>query len=187
MQLTQAQKKLLLGLARVTLETALNQSPPPPGLLQECSADPVLQAQGAAFVTLTLGDALRGCIGTVFPTGSLYKSVEQNAIAAALRDPRFPPVRAAELPHLSIEISVMGPLEPVTSPEDIVIGRDGLFLVKGLHRGLLLPQVASEYSWTPDQFIAHTCQKAGLPPDAAEGAQISKFSATVFSEANLGE
>jgi AmmeMemoRadiSam system protein A len=105
-------------------------------------------------------------------------------VSAALRDPRFPPVRPDELESLHLEISVMSPIVPVTNVEEIEVGRDGLIISRGGAAGLLLPQVASEYGWDRETFLSQTCRKAGLPADAwrAPGTRIERFSAEVFSE-----
>jgi AmmeMemoRadiSam system protein A len=104
------------------------------------------------------------------------------AQAAALEDPRFPLVTEKELPDLEIEISVLTPLEKIKDFDDIVIGRDGLYIIKGRYRGLLLPQVAAEYGWTVEEFLEQTCRKAGLPSNAykEKDTEIYKFSAEVF-------
>ncbi|MCK4298893.1 MAG: TIGR00296 family protein, partial [Planctomycetes bacterium] len=126
----------------------------------------------------------RGCIGRIVGDMPLYKTIIEYAVHAALRDPRFPPVTRSELPDLHIEISVMTPLERVTDVSDIQVGRDGLLIKVGYNQGLLLPQVAAEYGWDRDTFLAHTCRKAGLPLDAWKSppAEIYRFSAQVFGE-----
>jgi AmmeMemoRadiSam system protein A len=140
-----------------------------------------------AFVTLHLRGILRGCIGHVEPSGPLIEVIARCAAGAATSDPRFPPVTASEVHELEIEISILGPLEAVTSLEEIEIGRHGLVVEKGWGRGLLLPQVASERKWTPATFVAETCHKAGLPRDAwKKGATVWRFEAEVFGESKGG-
>ncbi len=136
------------------------------------------------FVTLKKQGQLRGCIGRIVGDMPLYKTIIEYAAHAALRDPRFPPVTRSELPDLHIEISVMTPLERVTDVSDIQVGRDGLLIKVGYNQGLLLPQVAAEYGWDRDTFLAQTCRKAGLPLDAWKSppAEIYRFSAQVFGE-----
>ena len=105
------------------------------------------------------------------------------AADAASRDPRFNPVVPDELPDLGVEVSVLGPLESIDpqAPGAVVVGRHGLVVEQGRRRGLLLPQVATEWGWTADQFLRQTCVKAGLAPDAWQrGAQVWRFSADVF-------
>jgi AmmeMemoRadiSam system protein B/AmmeMemoRadiSam system protein A len=134
------------------------------------------------FVTINKHGNLRGCIGHIIGDQPLYKSCQQMARAAALEDPRFPAVTENELPDLEIEISILTPLEKVKDFKEIVIGRDGLLIRKGYHQGLLLPQVATEYGWTIEEFLEETCHKAGLPDSAYQepDAEVYKFSAEVF-------
>jgi uncharacterized protein len=138
---------------------------------------------GGAFVTLHRDGALRGCIGHIEATEPQASVVARVAVAAATTDPRFPPVTASELGDLDLEISLLGPLEPIDGPEDIQIGRHGLVVEQGWKRGLLLPQVATEWKWDAETFLAHTCEKAALPRDAwKRGAKIWRFEAEVFGE-----
>ena len=134
------------------------------------------------FVTLNKHGELRGCIGLIIADQPLYKSCQKMARAAALEDPRFPPVNEKELDDLDIEISILTPPEEVTDFNEIVIGRDGLIIRQGYYQGLLLPQVATEYGWNVEQFLEQTCLKAGLPMNAykLEDTKIYKFSAEVF-------
>jgi AmmeMemoRadiSam system protein A len=110
-------------------------------------------------------------------------AVSQSAISAAFRDPRFHPLQSQELPGIEIEISVMGPIE-VTKPEEILVGRDGLIVSRGRQAGLLLPQVAIEYGWERETFLAQTCVKAGLAPTAwrLQDTRLERFAAEVFGE-----
>lgn len=170
----------LLNLARSTIEAELedHQLPTNPP-----SDGPLSQIRGA-FVTLTENESLRGCIGHVIGTEPLWRSVRANALNAAFHDPRFPAVEADELSQLTLEISALSPLWTVEAPEDIVIGRDGLLIERGPYRGLLLPQVADRYGWSPEEFLDQTCRKAGMQPGCwCDGdARIAAFSAEVFSE-----
>ena len=140
--------------------------------------------RGAAFVTLhKRSGELRGCIGHLEPDQLLPDVVAQCAVAACSADPRFPAVALAELADLAIEVSLLGPLEAIAGAEEIEIGRHGLVIEKGWRRGLLLPQVATEWKWDREQFLAQTCRKAGLPLDAwMHGATIWRFEAEVFGE-----
>jgi uncharacterized protein (TIGR00296 family) len=114
-------------------------------------------------------------------------------VAAAQDDPRFLPVTPEELPGLALEISVLTRpallLPPPADPRSVVIGRDGLIVRRGEHLGLLLPQVATEYHWGPEAFLAATCRKAGLPPDAWQepDTEVLAFQADVFGEGGEGE
>jgi uncharacterized protein len=173
------ERQILLRLARDSIQSALEAreldlTPPSPHL-----AEP-----RGAFTTLHLGEKLRGCIGYVSPADSLYKTVADTARAAAFDDPRFEPVTLAEVPHLKLEISVLSPLQPIR-PEEVVVGRHGLVVMQGNRRGLLLPQVAPEWNWERETFLAQTCLKAGLPADAWQhGAELQGFTAEVFGEAD---
>jgi len=105
------------------------------------------------------------------------------AVEAAFHDYRFPPIRKEELSAVKIEISVLSPLKKIRDFQEIEVGRHGLFLIKGVHSGVLLPQVATEYHWTRREFLEAVSRKAGLPPDAyRNGATIYIFTAEVFGE-----
>src|SRR5262245_54487187 len=145
---------------------------------------PALAAPGAAFVTLHVGGALRGCIGTLERGRSLWRVVGDMAAAAATRDPRFPPIQVTDLQALTVEISVLTPDSRIHRPEEIEIGRHGLDVRRGGARGLLLPQVAVEHGFDREKFLAATCRKAGLPANAWHDAEteIRVFEADVFSD-----
>ncbi len=149
---------------------------------------PKLRSPLGAFVTLHIRGQLRGCIGTFFPEGPLYLTVAQMAQEAAFSDPRFPPLSARELPLIDIEISVLSPMRRVLGPEEIEVGRHGIYIVRGLNRGVLLPQVATEYGWDRYTFLDHTCLKAGLPPGCWQDpeTEIYTFTAEIFSEKDFG-
>ena len=179
-QLSQEDRDRLLAEARRAVADALAGRPARP-------VEPVgvFARRAGAFVSFHLDGDLRGCIGHPAGNQTLATVVPQCAVAAATEDPRFVAVSAAELDRCVIEISVIGPLIPVRDPGEIVVGRDGLIIEQGWHRGLLLPQVAVEYGWDRDAFLARTCAKAGLPPDAwTRGATISRFEAEVFDDAD---
>lgn len=180
--LKDADKAELLRIARKSIEAVVLGKTVP-----KFTADsPILGEKMGAFVTLTEGGELRGCIGHIVGTQPLYQTVSQMAIAAATDDPRFSPLSSDEVGRIAIEISVLTPLRKVTSPEEIEVGRDGIYLEKGHNRGLLLPQVATEYGWDRHEFLDHTCLKAGLPRGSwREGANIQIFSAQIFNEADI--
>jgi AmmeMemoRadiSam system protein A len=175
--LTDDQKRFVLDLARVAVVeqvTGEHIDPPPPR---------ELPAASGVFVTLKTRGALRGCLGTLESRDGLAPDVVRCAADAASADPRFPAVSAGELPEVSIEVSVLGPIEEIDpfDPSAIVIGRHGLVVEHGRHRGLLLPQVATEWDWTREQFLRQTCVKAGLEGDAwRRGARVFRFEAEVF-------
>jgi AmmeMemoRadiSam system protein A len=136
-----------------------------------------------AFVTLKKHGELRGCIGTLECRRALPEEVARVAVSAALEDPRFQPVSVAELNDLDIEISVLGPLEQIDplDPSAIEIGRHGLVVEQSGRRGLLLPQVATEWGWDRQAFLDQTCAKAGLPRNCwRTGATVYRFTAVVF-------
>jgi uncharacterized protein len=177
--LTDAQKHALLDLARRTVAAHVARATRPVSLTID------LPEASGVFVTIKRRGELRGCLGTLQCGRGLAKEVARCAADAASEDPRFQPVRADELPELSVEVSVLGPLEPIdpTDQAAIVIGRHGLVAEQGPRRGLLLPQVATEWGWTVEQFLRQTCVKAGLPGDAWQhGARIDRFEAEVFGE-----
>jgi AmmeMemoRadiSam system protein A len=172
-------KRELLRIARATLREYLTTGFMPPGAPHRKS---LLEPRGA-FVSLHIGGELRGCIGRVDADTPLYLAIEQLAVAAATRDPRFDPLRAEELGETRIEISVLSP--PATGKaDDVVIGQHGLVVTRGVRRGLLLPQVAVERQLSREQFLDETCGKAGLPPGAwrEPGTILQLFTAEVFAE-----
>ena len=179
-QLTEQEQRILLALARQALEHKLQQRPAAEDNLN--SVPRALLEPAGAFVTLRREGRLRGCIGHVFAEKPLYQVVQDCAVSAALADLRFSPITPEELPALYIEISVLSALTSV-APEQIEVGRHGLFVSKGRRHGLLLPQVAVEWHWDRERFIEETCAKAGLPPDAwRKGAALEAFTAQVFGE-----
>jgi AmmeMemoRadiSam system protein A len=127
-------------------------------------------------------EVLRGCVGYVLPTCSVYRAVAETARAAAFDDNRFSPVTSEEAPHLEVELSILSPMQPI-QPEQVEIGRHGLLISWQGRRGLLLPQVAVEHDWDRTTFLEQTCRKAGLPLDAWQrGATIEGFTADIFGE-----
>jgi AmmeMemoRadiSam system protein A len=184
------EQAFLLELARHTITALVGHSPVPE---EETPArfpagSPLRELRGV-FVTLTTipGNQLRGCIGNIEGDLPLTSGVVQNAIAAASRDPRFIPVGRDELDHLHLEISVLTPLEEVSGPEAIVIGRDGVVMEKHGRRAVFLPQVAPEQGWDVPEMLRNLSLKAGLGPnDWKSGATFSTFQAQVFEEKTPG-
>ena len=176
--LTVAQKASLLTLARKSAVARVLGQPP---LHVETAELP--EASGV-FVTLKRRGELRGCLGTLEHGCRVAEEVARCAANSASEDPRFAAVSAEELPELHLEISVLGPLEPIdAATESFTIGVHGLVVEQGARRGLLLPQVATEWGWTPAQFLRQTCLKAGLAPDAWQrGADVYRFVAEVFGD-----
>lgn len=134
------------------------------------------------FTTLYLYGSLRGCVGYPLPIAALYRAVADTARSAAFEDTRFNPVIRDEAPHLTVSLSVLSPLQPI-EPEQVEIGRHGLLVSLGAHRGLLLPQVPVEHEWDRVTFLEQTCHKAGLPANAwHRGAKLEAFTAEIFGD-----
>lgn len=181
-ELTPADGAALLGLARRAIEAALAGCTPP-----DVPDVPGAAVRRGAFVTLEEREGeLRGCVGHVMGDWPLGEVIRQVAVSAARADPRFPPVQAAELADLHIEISVL--TEPVRvepmDPGRVVIGRDGLLVRRGRSQAVLLPQVATEHGLGAEAFLNAVCHKAGLPAGSwrEPATQVFTFTADVFVE-----
>jgi AmmeMemoRadiSam system protein A len=181
--LTTDQQRALLDIARDAIEAAVRSGTGRPGGPAVAGAADLPAASGV-FVTIKRRGELRGCLGTLENRLGLAIEVARCAVESAREDPRFPPVTVDELDELALEISVLGPLERIEAvPGAFTVGVHGLVVQHGFRRGLLLPQVAVEWSWTAEQFLRQTCVKAGLPVDAwLNGATVYRFSAQVFRE-----
>ena len=142
------------------------------------------------FVTINDKSGLRGCIGFPLAVKKLSDALTNAAIAAATDDPRFPSITQNELNDLVFEVTVLSDTEEISSnsPNEIIhaikIGRDGLIIEKDFQSGLLLPQVPVEQNWNIENFLNHTCHKAGLPNDSWKDktTKISKFQGVIFRE-----
>ena len=142
--------------------------------------DQRLKADGAAFVTLKeKSGRLRGCIGSIQAITALHRSISQNAVAAAAKDPRFRPVRPEELPGLDIEVTVLSPLEPVSGSSEIKIGTHGIYLEAAGRSSVFLPQVPVEQGWDLDTYLQQLALKAGLPPDGWKSGRLYRFTAEI--------
>jgi AmmeMemoRadiSam system protein A len=173
-----AEREALLAIARRAIAGAIGAPGAGPAVQPEDAS------RGGAFVSLhDRGGDLRGCIGFIESDEPHPRTVRDAAVAAATRDPRFPPVRAEELPGLQIEISLLSAPRPIR-PEEVECGRHGLIVSRGGRRGLLLPQVPAQFGWDREQFLAATCRKAGLPENAWRdpATSLEAFEAEVFSE-----
>jgi len=174
--MTEKERHLLIAIARQSIEEALTGKVS--DAYQKVITDP--------FVTLKhrANGALRGCIGNIIGAAPLYELVRRLARESAFHDPRFSPVRLAELPYLRIEISVLSVPTEIESPNQIVVGRDGVILTCGMHRALFLPQVAPEQGWDRETMLDHLAAKAGLPPKAWKqpNCHFSVFQAQVYEE-----
>jgi AmmeMemoRadiSam system protein A len=177
--LSAGSRKLLLKIAREAIVSLIQtESIPrlePPGH--------ELQEKRGCFVSVKMNGKLRGCIGNFISDKPLYQLVQEMAVSAATRDPRFYPMKKQDLAEFSLEISILSPLKKISSIEEIEVGVHGLYIEKNFSRGVLLPQVAVEYGWDRETFLKQTSMKAGLEPDDwQEGADIYVFSADVFRE-----
>jgi AmmeMemoRadiSam system protein A len=183
MHLSDDDKRELLRIARRSIERAVRGH----GAAAAKTTSQVLQEPCGAFVTITERGQLRGCIGYTEVAIPLAEVVSEVAVKAALDDPRFPPVSEDELAEIHLDISVLSPLEKVSDVEKIEVGKHGLLLEHGYFRGLLLPQVATEYDWDREAFLQNTARKAGLPSDAwkDKNTTLYSFTAEVFSEEDL--
>ena len=183
--LNDIQQRTLLELARTQVELFVRSETRMVVAGDDRRLDAALRAPGAAFVTLRNRGALRGCIGSVTAHEPLYQSVVHNAVQACL-DPRFRtrPITPPELDSIDIEISVLSPPRPTRDPREVVVGRDGVILTLGEHRGLFLPQVPTEQGWDREQYLAQLGRKAGLGLDAYKDprAALETFTAQVFGE-----
>jgi len=178
-QLTENDQQLLLQIARNAVSSYLSGQAP---RLPDLPVGSLSQVHGV-FVSIHQDGDLRGCIGNIHAVSPLYRTVAECAIAAAVGDPRFMPLMAAQLPSVDFEVSVLSPLHRVLDIEEIKIGKHGLVVSKRNARGLLLPQVATMYGWDRERLLQETCRKAGLRTDDwKQDATIESFSAVIFNE-----
>jgi hypothetical protein len=177
----EVRREILALVRRAVAAAAAGKPPPGPPDIEK------LKEQGGAFVTLKSDGRLRGCIGHFTGEGSLGETLVSMARAAAVRDPRFRPVRPGEVDQLSIQVSLLSPMEE-TDPDDVVPGTHGVYIRSGPFAGTLLPQVAEEEGWDRETFLSHTCLKAGLSPDCWKRSDttVYTYTAEVFGD-NGGE
>lgn len=185
------QGKFLVRLARKTVDDYVTQKRKPE--TPEDTSEQ-LRLKSGVFVTLNsiTGSqvSLRGCIGRPYPTQPLVEATIDSSVDSAVNDPRFPPVTTKELDTIIIDLSVLTPPKKIecSNPEDLLnlvkVGRDGLIAIRGVQRGLLLPQVPVDWNWNTLEFIEHTCNKAGLPEDAWKDpkTEFMSFQAEIFGE-----
>lgn len=179
MEFSLEERRLLLRLAHDAIAAEFQ-----PRELPFEPPSPHLAEMRGAFTTLYSRGQLRGCVGYVLPVAPLYRTVMETARAAAFDDTRFGPVVESEVPELEVSLSVLSPLEPIRA-EDVAIGRHGLLVTVGTHRGLLLPQVPLEHGWDRVTFLEQTCRKAGLPMNAWQQAKLEAFTAEIFGDRDL--
>jgi AmmeMemoRadiSam system protein A len=175
----------LLPIARAAISTAL-------GHPHQASEGAVwLQQLGACFVTLTQQGQLRGCIGTLEARRALLADLKSNAVAAALQDPRFSPLRVSELAHTELEVSLLSAMQPMHFESEahalaqLQPGLDGVVLEFDRYRSTFLPQVWEQLP-TASEFITHLKRKAGLPPDFwASGVRLQRYRVSKWRESDL--
>jgi AmmeMemoRadiSam system protein A len=168
----------LTGLARASIAAALQlRAGPAPD-------SPILDERHGAFVTLTLRERLRGCVGQIRSDEPLRALLPEMARAAAFDDPRFPPLTVAEFKIVLIEVSLLTRPVRVASPDEVVVGTHGVIVSARGRRGLLLPQVAIEWNWTREELLENACAKASLPRDAwrKPATRVDTFTARVYAE-----
>ncbi len=186
----EAYRRKLLTLARESIGTRFTGESSPEQLALENSAPEALCGREGAFVTLKIrsrggeDDRLRGCIGNIVGHEALYRSIWRLARESAFNDPRFQPLREEEMKDLRIEISLLSVPERIDSPQEIVVGRDGVLLSRGYHQAVFLPQVAAEQGWDREMMLDYLALKAGLPVHAwrDSGCNFEVFQAEIFME-----
>lgn len=185
-ELTDAQQRELLAIARLAIETGLLEQRPL--ALDIASLPPALCEQRGVFVTLLLGGILRGCIGSMEPDQAIGPAVADAAYGAAFRDPRFNALSRAELDTLRIEISILSrmvDIQPVDRADllaSLQPGTDGLLIADGRYRATFLPKVWDQLP-LPDQFLEHLFIKAGLAADHwSASLRVQRYSTLSFSE-----
>lgn len=181
MDLTTNEKKHLLKLAHFSIESGFK---PTHEQKVEPEDYPVLKSKSGAFVTITINNKLRGCIGYIQSDDELTKTIMDAAFQAAFHDPRFAPLREDEFDKIKLEISILSEPFPINNYDEIILGKHGLILEEGGRKGLLLPQVPIEHNLDLDAYLSALCNKAGLPQDYWKEKQLNLlgFTATVFSE-----
>ncbi|MEM1578853.1 MAG: TIGR00296 family protein [Archaeoglobaceae archaeon] len=148
----------------------------------------VFSQKRGVFTTLIKNNDLRGCIGFPYPIKRLDEAIIESAIAAAVDDPRFEPVRRSEMDEILVEITILTEPEKINAkpkdlPKFVEIGKHGLMVRKGYFSGLLLPQVAVEFGFDAEEFLSQTCMKAGLSPDCwLTGVEVYRFEGQIFKE-----
>ncbi len=181
MNISNKEKRILLRLARNSIGSLFHKID---SLKITTDDHPILSSQKGAFVTLTINNRLRGCIGYITSNFSLDKTVEDAAVQAAIGDPRFPKLTSDEFNLISIEVSVLSEPFPMNNYDEIILGKHGLILSEGSQRGLLLPQVPIEHGMNKEEYLSALCEKAGFNPDLWRERilSIEMFTAEVFSE-----
>jgi AmmeMemoRadiSam system protein A len=178
LSVSKSDRESLLSLARFAITEAVSRAE----ILADIPAEGIFSQTRGVFVSLHIGKRLRGCIGVVDPQETLGNCIVRCAAGAALQDARFPAMRVEELRDLHVEISLLSALFAIR-PEEIEIGKHGLLISRGNQRGVLLPQVAVRHGLNAEQFVAETCKKAQMAPDAWRDPETNLFGFTceIFS------
>jgi len=180
-QIKDADRQVLLKLARETITSYVTTGKVP--AMETGLLSPVLKSRAGAFVSLYENKALRGCVGRFDAEQPLYKVVQDMAVASSTRDSRFSPVQAEELDKIKIEISVLTPLKRISSPDEIILGKHGIYMKNGYNSGTYLPQVANSTGWTLEEFLGHCSRdKAGMGWDGWKTAELFTYEAIIFGE-----
>jgi AmmeMemoRadiSam system protein A len=180
--LTDDEKVTLFAIADDTLAWCVRGSPKPFPFDKYTITDK-LKVKMATFVTLKIGENLRGCIGSLAPVEQLYRSVHDNAVNAAMNDYRFRAVAPEELPRINVHISILSPITGIPSLDDFKIGAHGIIVEKGMNRAVYLPEVAVEQKWTKEETLSELSLKAGLDAGAwKQGAKFKVFSSVVLAK-----
>jgi len=180
MTITQADRNHLIRLARETILRKLN-----PRMTPNTTDEPLTESvkvKCGAFVSVYVNSKLRGCIGTFSEDAPLHRNVCNMALSAATSDTRFSPIDFSEVDDLKIEISVLSPRKLINDISEIVLGKHGIYIRKGINRGTLLPQVAISQRWTVDEFLGNCARyKAGIGWDGWKTAEVYTYEAIVFN------
>jgi AmmeMemoRadiSam system protein A len=181
MKITESEKQTLFSLVKGAIEFYSKYKKNPEFEIKDLPM--LFHEKLGVFVTLYFNNELRGCIGRFEPQIPLAELAQKMAIAAANNDPRFSPVTKEEIPKLEIEISVLSPMQKIQSIEEIEIGKHGIYIIDGMHRGTLLPQVAVKQGWDVEEFVSYCAEKkAGLPKGAWKTAELYTYTSTILNE-----
>lgn len=187
--LPDAERRTLLKMARESIGYVFKHRKATPVNEFSDRASDLIRKKMGCFVTLKIGEELRGCIGEIEPYRPLYQAVTARAVDSAFRDPRFPQLTEEEFRKVEIEISALTPARAVKSWQEIQIGRHGMTITKNGRSAVFLPQVATEQGWNLEETLTYLSRKAGLSGDAwrAPDAEFSVFEAIVFKESDFRE
>ena len=181
-ELSEDEKKTLFAIVEDTLDWCVKGGKGE-FLFDKYTLTDKMKVRTATFVTLKIKGMLRGCIGSLEPVAPMYESVHENAINAALRDPRFRPVGPLELPKLEIHVSLLSPIVPIASLDEFHVGEHGIIMQKGRYHAVYLPEVAPEQGWTKEETLSSLSEKAGLDGNAwKSGTKFKVFSSVGLSK-----